>query len=85
MLVDSRVVTDQDRQTLAWLRSIGRNPLIVATKVDKFRERRGRVRVLGRRIWTWTDRRGDVDSVFVSDREMDGTRCGEPSARPAET
>lgn len=35
MLVDSRVVTDQDRQTIAWLRSIRRNPLVVATKVDK--------------------------------------------------
>ncbi len=37
MLVDSRVVTDQDRQTIAWLRSIRRNPLVVATKVDKVR------------------------------------------------
>jgi GTP-binding protein len=35
LLVECRVVTDQDRQTLAWLRSIGRNPLIVATKADK--------------------------------------------------
>jgi GTP-binding protein len=37
MLVDSRVVTEQDRQTIAWLRSIGRNPLVVATKVDKLK------------------------------------------------
>jgi len=37
MLVDSRVVTDQDRQTIAWLRSIHRNPLVVATKVDKLK------------------------------------------------
>ncbi|MBS0181738.1 MAG: YihA family ribosome biogenesis GTP-binding protein [Nitrospira sp.] len=37
LLVDSRVVTDQDRQTIAWLRSIRRNPLIVATKVDKLK------------------------------------------------
>lgn len=37
MLVDSRVATDQDCQTLAWLRSIHRNPLIVATKVDKLK------------------------------------------------
>ncbi len=37
MLVDSRVVTDQDRQTIAWLRSIRRNPLVVATKVDKLK------------------------------------------------
>jgi len=45
MLVDSRVVTDQDRQTIAWLRSIRRNPLIVATKVDKLKPSE-RVRVL---------------------------------------
>jgi GTP-binding protein len=37
MLVESRVVTEQDRQTLAWLRSIGCNPLIVATKADKLK------------------------------------------------
>jgi GTP-binding protein len=37
LLVESRVVTDQDRQTVAWLRSIGRNPLIVATKADKLK------------------------------------------------
>lgn len=37
MLVDCRVVTEQDRQTIAWLRSIGRTPLVVATKVDKLK------------------------------------------------
>ena len=37
LLVDCRVVTEQDRQTIAWLRSIRRNPLIVATKVDKLK------------------------------------------------
>lgn len=37
VLVESRVVTDQDRQTIAWLRSIGRNPLVVATKADKLK------------------------------------------------
>jgi GTP-binding protein len=37
LLVDSRVVTDQDRQTIAWLRSIGREPLVVVTKVDKLK------------------------------------------------
>lgn len=37
LLVDSRVATDQDCQTLAWLRSIHRNPLIIATKVDKLK------------------------------------------------
>ena len=45
LLVDSRVVTDQDRQTIAWLRSIGRNPLVVATKVDKLKSSE-RVRTL---------------------------------------
>ncbi len=37
LLVESRLVTDQDRQTIAWLRSIGRNPLVVATKADKLK------------------------------------------------
>jgi GTP-binding protein len=37
LLVESRVVTEQDRQTLAWLRSIGQSPLIVATKADKLK------------------------------------------------
>jgi len=37
LLVESRVVTDQDRQTVAWLRSIGRNPVVVATKADKLK------------------------------------------------
>lgn len=37
LLVDSRVVTDQDCQTMAWLRSIGMPPLVVATKVDKLK------------------------------------------------
>lgn len=37
LLVDCRVVTEQDRQTITWLRSIRRNPLVVATKVDKLK------------------------------------------------
>lgn len=37
MLVDSRVVTDLDRQTIAWLRSMNRNLLVVATKADKLK------------------------------------------------
>lgn len=37
LLVESRVVTDQDRQTIAWLRSIRRNPIVVATKADKLK------------------------------------------------
>lgn len=45
LLVESRVVTDQDRQTIAWLRSIGRNPILVATKADKLKPGE-RVRIL---------------------------------------
>ena len=45
LLIESRVVTDEDRHTLAWLRSIGHNPLIVATKADKLKPSE-RVRVL---------------------------------------
>ncbi len=37
LLVDCRVATEQDRQTIAWLRSIRRHPLVVATKVDKLK------------------------------------------------
>jgi GTP-binding protein len=37
LLVESRVVTGQDRQTVAWLRSIGRNPIVVAMKADKLK------------------------------------------------
>jgi len=37
LLVECRVVTEQDRQTVAWLQSIGREPVIVATKVDKLK------------------------------------------------
>ncbi len=45
LLIESRVVTDEDRHTLSWLRSIGHNPLIVATKADKLKPSE-RVRVL---------------------------------------
>lgn len=45
LLIESRVVTDEDRQTLAWLRSIGHNPLVVATKADKLKPSE-RVRML---------------------------------------
>ncbi|MDX2251162.1 MAG: ribosome biogenesis GTP-binding protein YihA/YsxC [Nitrospira sp.] len=45
LLIESRVVTDEDRHTLSWLRSIGHNPLVVATKADKLRSSE-RVRVL---------------------------------------
>jgi len=45
LLIESRVVTGEDRHTLAWLRSIGHNPLVVATKADKLKSSE-RVRVL---------------------------------------
>jgi GTP-binding protein len=37
LLVESRVVTEQDAQTLAWLRTIGHQPILVATKADKLK------------------------------------------------
>jgi GTP-binding protein len=37
LLVESRVLSEQDGQTLAWLESIGRPPIVVATKVDKLK------------------------------------------------
>jgi GTP-binding protein len=37
MLVESRVLSPQDGQTIQWLRSIGCDPLVVATKVDKLK------------------------------------------------
>ncbi len=37
LLVESRIVTEQDQQTLAWLRSIGYRPIVAATKVDKLK------------------------------------------------
>jgi len=37
MLVESRVLGTQDGDTIAWLRSIGCDPLVVATKVDKLK------------------------------------------------
>ena len=35
LLVESRVLSEQDRETIAWLMSVGRPPIVVATKVDK--------------------------------------------------
>ena len=37
MLVESRVLSTYDVQTIDWLRSIGCDPLVVATKVDKLK------------------------------------------------
>jgi GTP-binding protein len=48
VLVESRVLSEQDRQTIAWLSSVGRAPIVVATKVDKLKmsERVGALRRL---------------------------------------
>jgi GTP-binding protein len=48
VLVESRVLSEQDRDTIAWLLSIGRPPIVVATKVDKLKmsERVGALRRL---------------------------------------
>jgi GTP-binding protein len=37
VLVESRVVSEQDSQTIGWLSSVGRPPIVVATKVDKLK------------------------------------------------
>ncbi|MCX6578388.1 MAG: ribosome biogenesis GTP-binding protein YihA/YsxC [Candidatus Aminicenantes bacterium] len=37
LLVESRVLSKQDSQTIAWLSSVGRSPIVVATKVDKLK------------------------------------------------
>lgn len=37
VLVESRVLSEQDRETIAWLLSVGRPPIVVATKVDKLK------------------------------------------------
>ncbi len=48
VLVESRVLSEQDSQTIAWLVSVGRPPIVVATKVDKLKmsERVGALRRL---------------------------------------
>jgi GTP-binding protein len=35
LLIESRVPREQDGETVAWLTSIGRSPIVVATKADK--------------------------------------------------
>jgi GTP-binding protein len=37
MLVESRVVGPQDPETIVWLRAIGYDPVVVATKADKLK------------------------------------------------
>jgi len=51
VLVESRVLSEQDHQTIAWLSSVGRPPVVVATKVDKLKmsERVGALR----RLYEW--------------------------------
>lgn len=39
MLVESRILSPHDGQTIDWLRSIGCDPVVVATKVDKLKAR----------------------------------------------
>ncbi|MDF0652202.1 MAG: YihA family ribosome biogenesis GTP-binding protein [Nitrospira sp. LK265] len=85
MLVESRVVTDQDRQTIAWLRSIRRNPLVVATKVDKLKSSE-RVRTLrhthqalglaeGEQLIPYSTETGDGrDRLWGALREVAGRR-----------
>ena len=48
VLVESRVLSEQDSQTITWLSSVGRPPVVVATKVDKLKmsERVGALRRL---------------------------------------
>ena len=48
VLVESRVLSEQDKETIAWLLSAGRPPIVVATKVDKLKmsERVGALRRL---------------------------------------
>lgn len=48
LLIESRMPREQDGQTIAWLTSIGRSPIVVATKADKLKpsERVGALRDL---------------------------------------
>jgi GTP-binding protein len=48
VLVESRVLSEQDKETIAWLLSVDRPPIVVATKVDKLKmsERVGALRRL---------------------------------------
>jgi GTP-binding protein len=47
LLAESRVLSDLDRQAIAWLLEGGRRPIVVATKVDKLKMSE-RVRALSR-------------------------------------
>ncbi len=58
VLVESRVLGSQDRETIAWLASLGHDPLLVATKIDKLKpsERVGALRRLRRHLGLSSDR-----------------------------
>lgn len=58
LLIESRVPREQDGETIAWLASIGRPPIVVATKADKLKasERVRALRSLG-------------DALAIHDRE----------------
>lgn len=49
MLVEGRGVEESDLLTVEWLRAIGQLPIVVATKVDKLRQRERRLLVAGLR------------------------------------
>jgi GTP-binding protein len=51
VLVESRVLSEQDPQTIAWLSSVGQSPIVVVTKVDKLKMSE-RVSTL-RRLCNW--------------------------------
>lgn len=58
LLIESRVPREQDGETIAWLASIGRPPIVVATKADKLKASE-RVRAL----------RSLDDALAIHDRE----------------
>ncbi len=58
LLVESRVLGNQDRETIAWLTSLGHDPVLVATKIDKLKpsERVGALRRLRQHLGLPADR-----------------------------
>jgi GTP-binding protein len=64
VLVESRVLSEQDQQTIAWLSSVGRSPIVVATKVDKLKmsERVGALR----RLYEWLELAEDDGIITYS-------------------
>ena len=64
VLVESRVLSEQDQQTIAWLSSVGRSPIVVATKVDKLKMSE-RVSAL-RRLYEWLELDGGDGIITYS-------------------